>query len=89
VLYAARVGAANGESVANPWDPKDAIMAMSFLLADNGASAGGYTAEFNAAARYYAGWGGANTGAGRTYASQVMNTVKNTIQPNIDFLANN
>jgi peptidoglycan hydrolase CwlO-like protein len=89
VLYAARVGAANGESVANPWDPKDAIMAMSFLLADNGASAGGYTAEYNAAARYYAGWGGANTGAGRTYASQVMNTVKNTIQPNIDFLANN
>ena len=87
VLYAARVGAANGESVANPWDPKDAIMAMSFLLADNGASAGGYTAEYNAAARYYAGWGGANTGAGRTYANQVMNTVKNTIQPNIDFLA--
>jgi peptidoglycan hydrolase CwlO-like protein len=87
-LYADRVARGNGEGVANPWDPKDAIMAMSFLLADNGASAGGYTAEYNAAARYYAGWGGAGTSAGRNYANQVMNTIKNTIQPNIDFLSN-
>ncbi|MCX6787377.1 MAG: lytic murein transglycosylase [Candidatus Kaiserbacteria bacterium] len=88
-LYADRVAAGSGESVANPWDPKDAIMAMSFLLADNGADAGGYTAEYTAAARYYAGWNGAATGAWKSYAAQVMNTVKNTIQPNIDFLANN
>ncbi len=88
-LYADRVASANRVPTANPWDPKDAIMAMSFLLADNGASAGGYTAEFNAAARYYAGWGGANTRVGRTYANQVMNTVKNVIRPNIDFLSNN
>ena len=88
-LYADRVAAGSGKSVANPWDPKDAIMAMAFLLADNGASAGGYTAEYNAAARYYAGWNGPNIGSGRTYASQVMSTVKNTIQPNIDFLSNN
>jgi peptidoglycan hydrolase CwlO-like protein len=87
-LYANRVAAGSGEAVANPWDPKDAIMAMSFLLADNGASAGGYTAEFNAAARYYAGWNGPNTTAGRTYASQVMAKVA-SIQSNIDFLANN
>ena len=88
-LYADRVASGAGKSIANPWDPKDAIMAMSFLLADNGAAAGGFTAEFNAAARYYAGWAGPTTRAGRTYATQVMNTVKNTIQPNIDFLANN
>lgn len=88
-LYADRVAGGSGESIANPWDPKDAIMAMSFLLSDNGASAGGYTAEYTAAARYYAGWNGAKTSAGRTYANQVMNTVKNTIQPNIDFLSNN
>lgn len=87
-MYADRVARGSGESIANPWDPKDAIMAMSFLLADNGASAGGYTAEYTAAARYYAGWNGAATGAGNTYAMQVMNTVKNTIQPNIDFLSN-
>ncbi|MFA6408307.1 MAG: lytic murein transglycosylase [Candidatus Paceibacterota bacterium] len=86
-LYADRVARGGGKSIANPWDPKDAIMAMSFLLADNGASKGGYTAEYNAAARYYAGWNGPATGAGKSYASQVMNTVKNTIQPNIDFLS--
>jgi len=88
-LYAKKVAAGSGTAVANPWDPKDAIMAMSYLLADNGASAGGYTAEFTAAARYYAGWNGANTTVGKGYAASVMNTVKNTIQPNIDFLANN
>ena len=89
VLYAGRVARGNGEAIANPWDPRDAIMAMSFLLADNGASVGGYTAEYNAAARYYAGWNGPKTTAGRNYANQVMNTVKNVIQPNIDFLSNN
>ena len=87
-LYADRVAAGSGEPLADPWDPKDAIMAMSFLLADNGAGAGGYTAEYTAAARYYAGWNGASTAPGRAYASQVMNTIKNTIQPNIDFLSN-
>jgi peptidoglycan hydrolase CwlO-like protein len=87
-LYAARVASAAGKPIANPWDPKDAVMAMSYLLADNGASAGGFTAEYNAAARYYAGWNGPSTAAGKAYASQVMATIKNTIQPNIDFLAN-
>lgn len=87
-LYVARVGAVSGASTANPWDPKDAIIAMAFLLADNGASAGGYTAEYAAAARYYAGWGGATTGAGKTYARQVMAKVA-SIQQNIDFLSNN
>lgn len=87
-LYADRVGAASGEEVANPWDPKNAIIAMAFLLADNGASAGGYTAEYTAAARYYAGWNGATTGAGKTYAKQVMAKVA-SIRQNIDFLSNN
>lgn len=86
-LYAARVAEAVGISVANPWDPRDAITAMSFLLADNGARTGGYTAESNAAARYYAGWGGANTRAGRSYANQVM-ALAESIQKDIDFLSN-
>ena len=88
-LYANRVAAAGGKSVANPWDPKDAIMAMAFLLADNGASAGGYTAEYNAAARYYAGWNGPSTGAGRTYASQVMLLAATIQSDKINPLENN
>lgn len=87
-LYAARVAGSSGVAVANPWEPRDAIAAMSFLLADNGAVAGSYTANYNAAARYYAGWNGPNTGAGKSYASQVMAKVA-SIQKNIDFLADN
>jgi peptidoglycan hydrolase CwlO-like protein len=87
-LYAARIAAANAVSVASPWDAKHAITAMGYLLSDNGASAGGYTAEFNAAARYYAGWNGPAMAVGQAYASQVMNRVA-AMQKNIDFLADN
>lgn len=85
---ATRIAKASGVAVANPWDPRHAIMAMSLFLGDLGASAGGYTAEYNAAARYYAGWNGPNTRSGRTYASQVMAKVA-SIRSNIDFLENN
>ncbi len=85
-LYAARVAQISGKSVANPWDAKDAIAAMSAYLADLGAGAGGYSAEHTAAAKYYA--GGAWAGVGQTYANQVMAKVT-SIRSNIDFLANN
>jgi membrane-bound lytic murein transglycosylase B/uncharacterized protein YoxC len=85
-LYATRIAAARGVATPNPWDAQDAIMAMSLLLADNGAGSG-YTAQFNAAARYYAGWSGPSTAAGRGYATQVMAKVSD-IQKNVDFLAN-
>ncbi len=87
-IYAARVASANGVSVANPWDAKHALTAMGYLLSDNGASAGGYTAEFNAAARYYAGWNGPQMTVGRQYATQVMARVA-TLQKNFDLLADN
>lgn len=85
-LYAGQVAAANGKSIANPWDPLDAITAMSIYLGGLGAGAGGYSAEFTAAAKYYA--GGAWQTAGRAYGNQVMAKVA-SIQSNIDFLANN
>ncbi len=50
-MYKAKVAAAEGKSVANPWIPRDAIMASAFLLKDNGA----VTDERNAACRYYSG----------------------------------
>jgi peptidoglycan hydrolase CwlO-like protein len=83
---AARIAATRGVAVANPWDPQDAIAAMSIFLGDLGAGAGGYTAERTAAAKYYA--GGAWATAGQTYATQVMAKVA-SIQQNIDFLTNN
>jgi len=85
-LYAARVASANGKGIANPWDPKDAITAMAFLLEDNGAAAGGYSAEHRAAAKYYAGAAWAT--AGTTYANQVMARVS-SIQTEIDCINDN
>lgn len=83
---ASRIASARGVAVANPWDPQDAIAAMSIFLGDLGAGAGGYTAEHTAAAKYYAGGGWAT--AGQVYANQVMAKVA-SIQQNIDFLADN
>lgn len=84
--YAGRVASARGVAVANPWDPQDAIAAMSLYLGDLGAGAGGYTAEHTAAAKYYA--GGRWATAGQAYANQVMAKVA-SIQSNIDFLEDN
>lgn len=80
------IASARGVAVANPWDPEDAIMAMSIYLGRLGAGAGGYTAEHTAAAKYYA--GGAWARAGRPYANSVM-ALAASLQSNIDFLANN
>lgn len=86
-VYEARIAAATGESVPNPWSAKDAIMAMSLYFADLGAGAGGYSAEQTAAAKYYAGGGWAGA-AGQAYGNQVMAKVA-SIQANIDFLDDN
>ncbi len=84
-LYAGRIASADSVSTANPWNPQDAITAMSVYLGDLGAGVGGYTAEHTAAAKYYAGGNWAS--AGKTYANQVMAKVS-SIQSNIDFLNN-
>lgn len=49
--YKAKVAAAEGKAVANPWIARDAIMASAFLHKDNGA----VSDERNAACRYYSG----------------------------------
>ncbi len=85
-MYEARIAATTGHAVPNPWDAGDAIAAMSVYMSDLGAGAGGYTAEHTAAAKYYA--GGAWATAGRGYANSVI-ALAESIQSNIDFLANN
>ncbi|MCH7883202.1 lytic murein transglycosylase [Patescibacteria group bacterium] len=54
-LYKKRIAKATGHNPPNPWDPGDAFAASALLLKDNGAAAGGYTAERRAALRYLAG----------------------------------
>ncbi len=55
----------------DPWNPEHAIMATGLLLRDNGAAAGGYTAERTAALRYYAG-GNWNLPQNAFYGNSVM-----------------
>lgn len=55
ILYDDLVAKKTGNNPPNPWDPEDAFMASALLLKDNGAAAGGYTAERRAALRYLAG----------------------------------
>lgn len=47
--------ALNLNSTPNPWNPEHAFMASGIFLGDIGASGGGYTAERNAACRYFSG----------------------------------
>lgn len=70
-MYSTRIGTAVGKKIPNPWEPKDAISATALFVADLGASAGGYSAERQAALRYYAG-GNWNLPKNAFYGDQVM-----------------
>ncbi|MCC2630497.1 MAG: peptidase [Candidatus Paceibacter sp.] len=54
-LFQARIGAALGVATPDPWEPRHAFMASAIYLADLGADAQTYSAERNAACRYYSG----------------------------------
>ena len=75
-----------GKSAADPWNPEDAFMASATYLMELGATANSYTAERNAACRYYS--GRACSGNNAFYGNQVLSRAK-TIQENIEFLQNN
>lgn len=86
VLYQPRLGRALGVATPNPWDAKDAIMATALYMSDLGASGGSYSAERNAACKYYSGRScdskkPVNTG----YGDSVMGKA-DSFQQNIDFL---
>jgi peptidoglycan hydrolase CwlO-like protein len=73
----------------NPWDPKHAITATAMYISDLGAGAGTYTAERNAACKYYS---GAACTPGRKpantfYGDQVIAKAEK-FQADIDFLKN-
>ena len=68
----------DGDSV-NPWNPEHAILATAVYMADLGASSGGYTAERNAACKYYSGRScGVGGGPANTfYGNQVLAKAEN------------
>lgn len=84
--YDQRIESALGVSVANPWNPAHAITATALYVADLGAGAKTYTAERDAACKYYSGRGCAAPGVTNAfYGNAVMEHAK-VIQANIDIL---
>ncbi len=87
VAYQNKIAIAAGVAVPDPWIPHDAFFATALYLDDLGASAGGYSAESTAAAKYYAGSNWKKT-AGQNYAASVMKTTQNIQENMIDPLQN-
>ena len=79
VLYENLIKNALGIDVPDPWRARDAFMAAGFLLKDNGAKANSYSAERNAACKYFSGRSCANSSWAATYGTQVMKKAE-TIQ---------
>lgn len=81
------VSAITGNRPANPWDPRDAFVASGLYLRDLGAARGTYTAEIQAALKYYAGSNWSNP-KNAFYGNQVM-AIATRYQQQIDILQGN
>lgn len=85
-LLKSRIGSAIGTSTPNPWAPNDAFMASALYLTDLGAVNGSYTAEKNAACRYYSGRKcDTKSPPNSFYGANVMK-LADQIQADIDYL---
>jgi predicted RNase H-like nuclease (RuvC/YqgF family) len=84
-----RVASALGIKTPDPWNPKDAFMASALYLSDLGATYGSYTAERNAACKYYSGRPCTAPGVKNAfYGDSVMAKAKNIQETMIDPLQN-
>mgnify|MGYP001604538386 CR=1 FL=1 len=86
-LMRSDIALAVGTSVPDPWIPQHAFMASSLYLRDLGAAAGTYSAEMNAACRYYSGKS-CSAGNGAGYGSSVMSKATDIQLNMIDLLQN-
>ena len=86
-LYEKRLDGALGVSVPDPWNASTAVMAMALYLEDLKADRGTYSAEREAAARYFAG-GNWKTKGALNYAASVL-AFADKYQKDIDFLNSN
>ena len=84
--YEGRIAAAVGVSVANPWNPAHAVMATALYVRDLGANAQTYTAEREAACKYYSGRGCSTPGVTNAFYGNAVMTHAAAIQKDIDVL---
>jgi len=88
VMYSKKIAAAFGTLVADPWNPRDAIMASALFLKDLGANAQTYSAERNAACRYYSGKVCSLSTYATAYGNSVMGKATSIQETQIDPLKN-
>lgn len=84
--YAGRIESATGASVANPWNPEHAITATALYVKDLGASQKTYTAEREAACKYYSGRGCNDPKVKNAFYGDGVMRHASEIQKNIDLL---
>lgn len=72
MLFKDRIASSLGVKTPNPWQPEHAFMASATYLSDLGANTQQYSAERNAACRYYSGKACDPKGINITYGTQVM-----------------
>jgi len=88
-LFVPQLKAALNVQTPNPWDPKDAVMATAIYMSQLGAAGGGYSAERNAACKYYSGRScDSKTPSNTPYGNAVVQKA-DAFQANIDFLKEN
>ncbi|MBI5139065.1 lytic murein transglycosylase [Candidatus Nomurabacteria bacterium] len=85
-LIKPQIALALGKSIPDPWNPEDAIMASSILLRDNGAGSQTYTAERNAACKYFSGRGCSDPKVKNAFYGNNVMALAAKIQADIDVL---
>lgn len=84
--YENRVAAATGATVANPWNPRHAVFATALYVQDLGASTKTFTAEREAACKYYSGRGCQDPKVQNIFYGNAVMAHAEKIQVDIDFL---
>lgn len=85
-LYEDRLSRALSVSTPNPWEAKHAVMATALYMSDLGADSGTYTAERNAACRYYSGRSCDNRSPKNSFYGDSVIAKAEQFQEDIDFL---
>jgi hypothetical protein len=85
VIFKERVASAVGISgMPDPWNPGHAFMASAIYMSDLGAGSGTYTAERNAACKYYSGRACGLVKGNTTYGNSVLSLADSIQRTMID-----
>ncbi|MBP6888755.1 MAG: lytic murein transglycosylase [Candidatus Pacebacteria bacterium] len=84
-IFENRIEKITGSTLADPWNPRDAITATALYLSDLGARTGNESSERNAACKYYSGRSCSVSSAAAGYGNSVMRKIVG-VQADIDKL---